>query len=81
MVPVTRQALNELQSLEIDLDAAAFESKDENSQMLLKGIEELHTWVERNREFVPNYGERMVKKLDQNGGSKWSMLQLQKSTI
>ena len=81
MVPVTRQALNELQSLEIDLDAAAFESKDENSQRLLKGIEELHTWVERNREFVPNYGERMVKKLDQNGGSKWSMLQLQKSTI
>jgi hypothetical protein len=81
VVPVTRQALNELQSLEIDLDAAAFESKDENSQRLLKGIEELHTWVERNREFVPNYGERMVKKLDQNGGSKWSMLQLQKSTI
>jgi hypothetical protein len=52
------QALNELQSLEIDLDAAAFERKDENSQRLLKGIEELHTCVERNREFVPNYGER-----------------------
>jgi hypothetical protein len=50
--------LNELQSLEIDLDAAAFESKDENSQRLLKGIEELHTCVERNREFVPNYGGR-----------------------
>jgi hypothetical protein len=52
------QALNDLQSLENDLDAAAFESKDENSQRLLKGIEELHTCVERNREFVPNYGER-----------------------
>src|SRR6266481_3358349 len=52
------QALNELQSLEIDLDAAAFESKDENSPKLLKGIEELHTYVERNQEFVPNYGER-----------------------
>jgi hypothetical protein len=24
----------------------------------LKGIEELHTYVERNQEFVPNYGER-----------------------
>jgi hypothetical protein len=36
------QALNELQSLEMDLDAAAFESKDENSQKLLKGVEELH---------------------------------------
>ena len=30
------QALNELQSLEMDLDAAAFESKDENSHKLLK---------------------------------------------
>jgi hypothetical protein len=25
---------------------------------LLKGVEELHTYVERNQEFVPNYGER-----------------------
>jgi hypothetical protein len=24
----------------------------------LKGIEELHTYVERNQEFVSNYGER-----------------------
>jgi hypothetical protein len=24
----------------------------------LKGVEELHTYVERNQEFVPNYGER-----------------------
>jgi hypothetical protein len=31
------QALNELQSLEIALDAAAFESKNEHSQKLLKG--------------------------------------------
>ena len=52
------QALNELQSLEMDLDAAAFESKDENAQKLLKGVEDLHTYVERNQEFVPNYGER-----------------------
>ena len=52
------QALNELQSLEMDWDAAAFESKNENSQKLLKGVEELHTYVGRNQEFVPNYGER-----------------------
>jgi hypothetical protein len=52
------QALNELQSLEMDLDAAVFESKDENARKLLKGVEDLHTYVERNREFVPNYGER-----------------------
>ena len=31
------QALNELQSLEMDLDVAAFESKDENARKLLKG--------------------------------------------
>jgi len=37
------QALNELQSLEMDLDAAAFESRNENSPKLLKGVEELHT--------------------------------------
>jgi len=38
----------------MDLDAAAFETKDE----ILKGVEDLHTYVERNQAFVPNYGER-----------------------
>ena len=42
----------------MDLDAAAFENKNEIAQKLLKGVEDLHTYVERNREFVPNYGER-----------------------
>jgi hypothetical protein len=50
------QALNELQSLEIALDAAAFESKNEHSQKLLKGVEELHTYVKRNQEFVQTTG-------------------------
>ena len=44
----TAKGLLEMQSREMDLDAAAFESKDENSQKLLKGIEELLTYVERN---------------------------------
>ena len=39
-------------------NAAAFESKNEHSQKLLKGVGELHTYVKRNKEFVPNYGER-----------------------
>jgi hypothetical protein len=52
------QALKELQGLEMDLDAAAFESKDGSAQKLLKGVEDLHTYVERNQAFVPNYGER-----------------------
>jgi hypothetical protein len=43
------QALKELQALEMDLDAVAFETKDDNAQKLLKGIEDLHTYVERNQ--------------------------------
>jgi hypothetical protein len=42
----------------MDLDAATFETKNETARKLLKGMEELHTYVERNRQFIPNYGER-----------------------
>jgi hypothetical protein len=52
------QALNRLQDLEMDVEAAAFDSKNAPVQRLLKGIEELHTYVERNQKFIPNYGER-----------------------
>jgi hypothetical protein len=52
------QAINALQDLEMELDAAVFETKDENAQKLLKGVEDLQTYVERNQAFVPNYGER-----------------------
>src|SRR4051794_37438985 len=52
------QALHRLQDLEMDLDAAAFDSKNETLRKLLKGVEELHTYVERNQNFIPNYGER-----------------------
>lgn len=54
----TFQALNKLESLEMDLEAAAYESKNDNTRKLLKGVEELHTYVERNQQFMPNYGER-----------------------
>ena len=52
------QALNELQSLEMDLDTAAFELREqgrERSKTLdgCRGVEDLHTYVERNQEFVP----------------------------
>jgi hypothetical protein len=50
--------LKELQGLEMDLDAAGFETKDVHAQKLLKGVEDLHTYVERNQAFIPNYGER-----------------------
>ena len=54
----TFQALNKLQDLEMDLDAATFHSNKEAIRKLLKGIEELHTYVKRNQAFIPNYGER-----------------------
>ena len=54
----TFQALNKLESLEMDLEAAAYQSKNDNTRKLWKGVEELHTYVERNQQFVPNYGER-----------------------
>src|SRR3954462_8871850 len=52
------QALNRLQSLAMDVEAAAFVSPDHNTRKLWKGVEGLHTYVERNQQFVPNYGER-----------------------
>jgi hypothetical protein len=54
----TFQARNKLQDLEMDLEAAAFESRDQNTRKLWKGVEDLHTYVERNQNFIPNYGER-----------------------
>jgi hypothetical protein len=52
------QALQRLTDLEMDLDAAAFDNKNETLRKLLKGVEELHTYVDRNQKFIPNYGER-----------------------
>jgi hypothetical protein len=54
----TFQALNELQDLEIDWDAAAFDSKNETVQSFPKGTQELCTYIECNQEFIPNHGER-----------------------
>jgi hypothetical protein len=41
-----------------DAQGVAFESKNEHSEKLLKGVEELHIYVKRSQEFVPNPGER-----------------------
>jgi hypothetical protein len=40
------------------LESASFESKDQTTRKVLKGVEELHTYVRQNRQFIPNYGER-----------------------
>lgn len=42
----------------MDVEGALFETKNVAGRKLLKGIEELHTYVERNQQFIPNYGER-----------------------
>ena len=52
------QALQKLEYLEMDLEGASYSSKNENIRKLLKGVEELHTYVGRNQNFLPNYGER-----------------------
>jgi hypothetical protein len=52
------KALDELRGLEMGLDAATFETRNEAASKFLKCVEELHTYVERNRKFIPNYGER-----------------------
>jgi hypothetical protein len=52
------QALQKLEYLEMDLEGASYSSKNENIRKLLKGVEELHIYVERNQNFLPNYGER-----------------------
>jgi hypothetical protein len=54
----TFQALQKLEYLEMDLEGASYSSKNENIRKLLKGVGELHTYVERNQNFLPNYGER-----------------------
>jgi hypothetical protein len=52
------QALKHLDDLEQDLDAAAFEGPGARPRKLLKAVEEFHSYVDNNRDFIPNYGER-----------------------
>ena len=52
------QALKQLEFLEMDLESANFESPSETTRKLLQAINEFHTYIDRNRAFIPNYGER-----------------------
>ncbi len=52
------RALEEIESIEADLETAALESSDEVSGKLLKTVEEFHTHIQNNEAFIPNYGER-----------------------
>jgi hypothetical protein len=57
------QALEQLESLSMDLESADFESPSETTRKLLQAINEFHNYIERNRGFIPNYGDRY-----RNGG-------------
>jgi hypothetical protein len=52
------KALQVVQSIEMDLDAAVATSGHATARKLLKAVEEFHTYIERNGGFIPNYGER-----------------------
>jgi hypothetical protein len=52
------KALQVVQLVEMDLDAAEATSRDNTARKLLKAVEEFHTYIENNKGFIPNYGER-----------------------
>jgi hypothetical protein len=52
------KALQVVQSVEMDLDAAVATSHDNTARKLLKAVEEFRTYIENNKGFIPNYGER-----------------------
>ena len=52
------RALEEIESIEADLEAAALEGSNNVARKLLKKVEEFHTYIRNNEAFIPNYGER-----------------------
>ena len=52
------RALQVVQSVEMDLDAALVNTGHDTARKLLKAVEEFHTYIENNKRFIPNYGER-----------------------
>jgi hypothetical protein len=52
------KAFQKIADLAMDLDMAAAITGDGTARKLLKTVEEFHTYIDRNRAFIPNYGER-----------------------
>jgi hypothetical protein len=52
------KALQVVQFVEMDLDAAVATSGHGTARKLLKAVEEFHTYIQNNGGFIPNYGER-----------------------
>jgi hypothetical protein len=51
------RAFQVMESVERDLDVAPA-TGDGTARKLLKAVQEFHTYIDRNRAFIPNYGER-----------------------
>jgi hypothetical protein len=49
------RAFQVVESVEMDLDVAAA-TGDGTARKLLKAVQEFHTYIDRNRAFVPNDG-------------------------
>lgn len=55
----TYEALQHLETLEMELDAAVdAENKEVPTRKLLRAVEEFHTYITNNQSFITNYGER-----------------------
>src|SRR6266446_1042713 len=52
------QAFQVRQAVEGDLEVAVVTSENATARKLLKAVEEFHTYIENNANFIPNYGER-----------------------
>ncbi len=52
------QGLQALRSVELDLESAAYGSDDPTARKLCKAVQDFHTYIDRNQDFIPNYGER-----------------------
>lgn len=52
------EALEKIESVECILDMAALETEGSGARKLYKKVEEFHTYIERNGNLIPNYGER-----------------------
>src|SRR6266850_6996548 len=52
------KALQVVQLVEMDLEAAVANTGDATARKLYKAVVEFHTYIENNTGFIPNYGER-----------------------
>ena len=52
------KAFQKITDLAMDLDMAVTTTGDGTARKLLKAVEEFYTYIERNRAFIPNDGER-----------------------